>query len=127
MSSRPLFISVAESMVILPPIAQVGCLSASSTVTPSRSARARPRNGPRDAVRVGQRDPAHAEAPRLLDERLPRALGARPGELELTRARDDVERLGADRAGRAEDQETAGHGPQGAKPSSAAVNPRPWG
>src|SRR5439155_1134344 len=51
MSSRPLFISVAESIVILPPIAQVGCLSASSTVTPSRSARARPRNGPPDAVR----------------------------------------------------------------------------
>ena len=25
MSSRPLFISVAESIVILPPIAQVGC------------------------------------------------------------------------------------------------------
>ncbi len=45
-SSRPLFISVAESIVILPPIAQVGCASASSTVTSSSSARERPRNGP---------------------------------------------------------------------------------
>ena len=32
-TSRPLFISVAESIVILPPIVHVGCLSASSTVT----------------------------------------------------------------------------------------------
>ena len=32
-TSRPLFISVAESIVILPPIAQVGCRSAASTVT----------------------------------------------------------------------------------------------
>ena len=39
MTSRPLFISVAESMVILPPIAHVGCASASSTVT-RRSSRA---------------------------------------------------------------------------------------
>src|SRR4051794_17547575 len=52
MSSRPLFISVAESMVILPPIAHVGCLSASSTVTSSRSPRPRPRNGPPLAVRI---------------------------------------------------------------------------
>ena len=37
MTSRPLFISVAESIVILPPIAQVGCLSACSTVTSSSS------------------------------------------------------------------------------------------
>ena len=50
MTSRPLFISVAESIVILPPIAQVGCLSACSTVTSSSSARERPRNGPPDAV-----------------------------------------------------------------------------
>ena len=49
-TSRPLFISVAESIVILPPISQVGCWSASSTVTPSSSARVRPRNGPPDAV-----------------------------------------------------------------------------
>ena len=38
-TSRPLFISVAESIVILPPIAHVGCRSACSTVTPSSSAR----------------------------------------------------------------------------------------
>src|SRR3954464_7273913 len=50
MSSRPLFISVAESIVILPPIVHVGCWRASSTLTPARSARVRPRNGPPLAV-----------------------------------------------------------------------------
>src|SRR4051794_12385735 len=49
-SSRPLFISVDESIVILPPIAHVGCLSASSTVTLSSCSRERPRNGPPLAV-----------------------------------------------------------------------------
>ncbi len=47
-SSKPLFRSVAESIVIRPPICQVGCASASSGVTPLRSVR--PRNGPPDAV-----------------------------------------------------------------------------
>ena len=54
MTSRPLFISVALSIVILPPIAQVGCLSASSTVTSASSARVRPRNGPPEAVTVSR-------------------------------------------------------------------------
>ncbi len=53
-SSRPLFISVAESIVILPPIAQVGCLSACATVTPASSSAVRPRNGPPDAVIVSR-------------------------------------------------------------------------
>ena len=44
--------SVAESIVILPPIAQVGCASASSTVTSASSARVRPRKGPPLAVIV---------------------------------------------------------------------------
>ena len=52
MTSRPLFMSVAESMEILPPIAHVGCASASSTVTDCSDARERPRNGPPDAVIV---------------------------------------------------------------------------
>src|SRR5919112_3397222 len=47
-SSRPLFIRVAESIVILPPMSQVGGASASSTVTASRSVR--PRKGPPLAV-----------------------------------------------------------------------------
>ena len=50
MTSRPLFMSVAESIVILPPMSHVGCASASSTVTSASSARVRPRNGPPDAV-----------------------------------------------------------------------------
>ncbi len=49
-TSRPLFISVAESTVIFAPIAQVGWLSACSTVTSVSSARVRPRNGPPEAV-----------------------------------------------------------------------------
>src|SRR4051795_3153972 len=51
-SSRPLFMSVAESIVILPPIVHVGCASASSIVTFWSSSRERPRNGPPDAVSV---------------------------------------------------------------------------
>ncbi len=49
-SSRPLFASVAESIVIFGPIDQVGCASASSTVTDSSSARERFRKGPPEAV-----------------------------------------------------------------------------
>ena len=60
MTSRPLFISVAESIVILPPIAQVGCLSASSTVTSASSSRAAAaeraaRRGDDDAVQRADR------------------------------------------------------------------------
>ncbi len=51
-SSSPLFISVAESIVILPPIAHVGCASACSTVTWLSSLAVRPRNGPPEAVRI---------------------------------------------------------------------------
>ena len=50
MSSSPLFISVAESMVILGPIDQLGCASACSGVTAARSAALRPRKGPPDPV-----------------------------------------------------------------------------
>ena len=49
-TSRPLFISVEESTVIFGPIDHVGCARAWSTVTPSSSARVRPRNGPPEAV-----------------------------------------------------------------------------
>ena len=47
MTSRPLFMSVAESMEILPPMAHVGCASASSTVTDCSDARERPGTGRR--------------------------------------------------------------------------------
>ena len=46
--------SVAESMVIFPPIAHVGCRRACSTVTPASSSRDRPRNGPPEAVIVSR-------------------------------------------------------------------------
>ena len=38
-TSRPLFISVDESIVILAPMSQVGCLSASLTVTAASCSR----------------------------------------------------------------------------------------
>ncbi len=64
-----------------------------------------PRLGrPRGGVGVGQRDPAHAVRARLRDERLVRGARGQADELEARRA-DDVERLRADRAGRAEDEE----------------------
>ena len=49
-SSRPLFISVAESTVILAPMFQLGCRSASRRVTPANSSRFLPKKGPPDAV-----------------------------------------------------------------------------
>ena len=52
MISSPLFIIVAESIVILGPIFQVGCASASSTVIEEKEARSRSRNGPPEAVRT---------------------------------------------------------------------------
>ena len=51
MISRPLFMRVAESMVIFAPIFQVGWRSASSTVMEAKASRGRSRKGPPDAVR----------------------------------------------------------------------------
>ena len=79
-TSRPLFASVAESIVIFAPIDQVGWRRACCGVTADRSA-GPSRNGPPEAVRIERRDPRH----RLADEALPdrRVLGidrAEPGE-----------------------------------------------
>ena len=67
MTSRPLFASVAESIVILAPIVHVGCSSACSGVTASSSTGVASRNGPPEAVRTRRRDVRH----RLADEALP--------------------------------------------------------
>ena len=50
--SSPLFIIVAESMVIFAPIDQFGCLRACSAVTSLSSSAFLPKNGPPDAVRI---------------------------------------------------------------------------
>ena len=55
MTSSPLFISVAESMVIFGPMFHVGCRSASPGVTSASSAADRPRKGPPEAVRISRR------------------------------------------------------------------------
>src|SRR6267378_6658761 len=55
MTSRPLFMSVAESMVTLGPIDQRGWFSASSSVTWSRSRSGCAQNGPPLAVRMRRR------------------------------------------------------------------------
>src|SRR3954447_2231154 len=47
-TSKPLFMSVAESIVMRPPMSHVGCASASRGVISARSTR--PRNGPPEAV-----------------------------------------------------------------------------
>ena len=67
-TSRPLFISVAESIVIFGPICHVGCFSASAAVTFASAASDRPRNGPPDAVRISRRSsPAAAAVQALMD------------------------------------------------------------
>ncbi len=50
MTSRPLFIMVAELIVILAPMRHVGCASAISGVTSASAARGVERNGPPEAV-----------------------------------------------------------------------------
>ena len=52
MTSSPLFIIVAESIVIFGPIFHVGCRRASSTVIAGNVAKSRVRNGPPEAVRT---------------------------------------------------------------------------
>ena len=52
MTSKPLFMRVAESIVMRPPILQVGWSRACSAVTDSSSSAARPRKGPPEAVRM---------------------------------------------------------------------------
>ncbi len=52
MTSKPLFMRVAESMVIFPPMFQVGWARASSTVTRSSSSLVLSRKGPPEAVRI---------------------------------------------------------------------------
>ncbi len=51
-TSKPLFISVAQSIVMRPPMSQVGWFSASSGVTSISSSRVRPLKGPPEAVRT---------------------------------------------------------------------------
>src|SRR5262249_24576434 len=53
--SKPLLNNVAESIVILGPIFQVGCFSACSGVIESNFVRGVFRNGPPDAVRMIRR------------------------------------------------------------------------
>ena len=74
---------------------------------PAQHVPARPGLGrARGRVAVRQRDPAHAVRARLLDQRLVRGAGGQADDLELARrARDHVERLRADRAGRSQDEE----------------------
>src|SRR3954452_16342730 len=52
MTSRPLFIMVAESMEILAPMLQFGCASACAGVARAICSRDQFRNGPPEAVRI---------------------------------------------------------------------------
>ena len=62
-TSRPLFIRVAESIVMRAPIAHVGWRSASATEMSASSARERPRNGPPEAVTISD-STASGDSPR---------------------------------------------------------------
>ena len=54
MTSSPLLMSVAESIVIFRPIRHVGCFSASGGATAASASAEWPRNGPPDAVRINR-------------------------------------------------------------------------
>jgi hypothetical protein len=54
-TSSPLFMSVAESIVIFGPMRQVGCASASSRVISRKLSRGRLRKGPPEAVSSSRR------------------------------------------------------------------------
>ena len=90
-TSRPLFMRVAESIVILGPMRQVGCARASSRVMRSKLSRGRLRNGPPEAVRM---QPPHVLRPAAVEALVQRAVLAvdgqepgarlaRPGEHQL--------------------------------------------
>src|SRR5258706_75326 len=102
MISSPLFIIVAESTVILGPIDQLGWCSASATVTRPRGSSGRSRNGPPLAGSNRGGTPRGVRADH----------GADPLEV-LRVAGDEVARLAADRAGRAEQDDAAAGAGQG--------------
>ncbi len=69
-TSRPLFMRVAESIVIFGPMRQVGWARASSRVIARRSSRAtRSRKGPPEAVRMSRRTSLGAPSVEALVER----------------------------------------------------------
>ena len=70
-TSRPLFISVAESIVILPPIAQVGCRSAARRVTSRELGAAA---AAERAARRGQREALDGPGPLALDQLVQRGV-----------------------------------------------------
>ena len=63
MTSRPLFIIVAESTEILRPMTQFGCAHASSGVTEAKRSSGSVRNGPPEAVSRMRRTPARDRSP----------------------------------------------------------------
>ena len=94
-TSRPLFISVDESIVILAPIFHVGCCSASATVTRCElGARCGRGTGPPLAVRTMRRTSVRAPGAQALPDR--RVLGVDGHDLAAARR----PRLGDDRPGR---------------------------
>ena len=81
MTSRPLFASVAESIVIFAPMLQVGWRRACCGVIAANSAAGRSRNGPPDAVRIEARPPCEVLADEALpDRRMLRVDRAQPAE-----------------------------------------------
>src|SRR5207245_322993 len=134
-TSRPLFIRVAESMVILSPIFQFGCLRACSTVTSRSCSLVRFQSGPPEAVRMSRRMSSTRcpsmdwksalcslstgkirmprlrasscmRRPALLFELVHVAVGREADRLELLgEFADDVQGVGADGAGGTQDDD----------------------
>ena len=103
-TSSPLFISVAESMVIFGPIRHVGWRSASAAVTRARASAARcSRNGPPDAVRISRLTSAGCAAVQALVDRVVLAVdrqhrdAAPPRRRHHHRARHDEDFLVGER------------------------------
>jgi hypothetical protein len=59
MTSKPLFISVAESTVILAPMRQLGCCRACSTVISAKRSFGSVRKGPPEAVKMSRSTASH--------------------------------------------------------------------
>ncbi len=75
MTSRPLFIIDAESMVIFCPMLQFGCFRACASVACSISALAQVRNGPPDAVMMTRTSSSAVAGAQCLEQRVVLGIG----------------------------------------------------
>ena len=97
MTSSPLFIIEAESMVIFWPMLQFGCFSACASVACSMSAAAQVRNGPPDAVMMTRTSSSRLPELKRLKQRVVLGIGRQDAGARLRSALHE-EIAGADQA-----------------------------